>query len=207
MDVLAVLNTWAKEFESLVQLLMLVAVSAATITALWSTWRARADTRIRVEYICEIREVFTPDVQNAAWGGDYRRSHSTVTAMLTNTGLRPTGIPWFGFGLIIPFTNASAVLQPITDYRAEGVLPLEAGKRLTIELRPPEQLREEILGFGIKWFPRFRIKRLRLTVATEGDDVFRAKIGKKLRAHIRETASKTNWIYQCTKVTEASHKS
>lgn len=196
MDFLNQLNVWSKEFAPLIQLLMMLAVTAATVTALWATWRSRQDQKVQIEYECEISSILMPRRVDTTGVATYEKSHETVTATLTNVGLRPTSIPWIAFGMAVPHSKRGALLQPTTDYRADAPLSLGPGERKSFELRSASQLREEIFGLKFQWFPRLRIRRLRLTFATESNDVFRAKVGKTLRAHINETAAQTNWIYQ-----------
>lgn len=154
---------------------------------------------MQVRYECEIMSIMVPINVEADGTAEYEHSYLAVNATLTNTGMRTTRISWFAFGLIVPYSKEAALLQPVTDYRAQAPLPLEPGQCRNFQLRPPEQLREEILNLGVGWFPRLRIRRLRLTFAAESGDVFRAKLGKRLRAYIRETASETSWIYQRAK--------
>lgn len=192
-QILDCLNQWATTYLPLIQLLTFVAVAGATITALWMAKLARDEARVHISYVCEISGIYLPRRGDP---GLYDLAREMVTATLVNTGARPTRIPWQAFSFSVPFARIAGLMNPVTDYSKEAPLVHAPGTQLSFELRSPNQLREEVLGLGLRWFPRTRTALVRFHVATEANEVFRARIGKKLRAHIREIAAELPWIYR-----------
>ncbi len=200
-------NEIAKEYAHLIQFLMMLAVTGATIISLWTSRQAYLDKQVCIDFVCDKSVRLEPVSALPQGGMNYKPSHDIISATITNTGLRDTAIPWLGFVLSVPRANKKAILQPGTNFMQQGKLDLKIGDRKVIELRSADQFTQEILNFDLKWFPRKRLRHLKLTLSTPTGDVFRAKIDKGLRRHINLAAKHTALIYQRTSIDNQAQSS
>lgn len=181
-------NAFSKHYASLIDAMMMVATVATVAIALYSVRQALREKQLHIVFRCELSTIFMP----SAIAGEtalYVPKHQSVTASLTNRGFIATSVPYLAFGLMLPRGQARALLNPATDYRINAPLSLPPGRRISIELRSPEQLVGEIISIRPKFLPRWRCRCFRITFATETDDVFRAEISRDLRKFVQKGVS------------------
>lgn len=187
-------NAIALEYGPLVNAVMMLATVAAVIVALYSVRQALVEKQVRLRYTCSLNSIMLP----AADGETYSHHHMSVVANIANLGLVPSAVPYLGFGLLIRRNGTNALLNPQTDFRSTSPLPLPPGEVVSIELRSPEQLLEEIRSLRPKWFPRLRCGWFKLSFATKTQQVFFAEISKELRREMRKGLADLPWLYDST---------
>lgn len=177
------LNGFVGQYSHLISLLVAISTLVAVIIALWNSIANNRILKFQIKFTCQLSKVIQMG------GGDIDRK--SVTANLKNVGHRDTTVGYFNFFAKFPFSTSGFILTPLTDYRAqpEGV-SLNAGRMANIELQSQDSFAELLINEAPTIFPRWRSRKISISVSLPTGESFRAKLSKELKREITEKTKK-----------------